>query len=88
MEVQIKAVDSFSHDRLHAHIGRQYPVSKATADELVKAGLAEIVPDEDTAPQTGVTDSQQDIDDLIGGDKAEAAPENKMAPAPANKKAR
>ena len=36
MEVQIKAVDSFSHDRLHAHIGRKYPVSKATADEPVE----------------------------------------------------
>lgn len=85
MELKVKALDSFCHGPLHAHIGVEYPMQKATADELVKAGLVEVVSG-DTAPQTGVTDSQENVDDLIGGGKAEAAPENKMAPAPANKK--
>ena len=86
MEVKVKALDSFCHGPLHAHIGAEYPMQKATADELVKAGLVEILPTTDTT-QTGVTDSQEDLDDLVGGEKMAEAPENKMEPAVSNKTA-
>ena len=87
MEVKVKAVDSFCHGNLNAHIGVEYMIQKATADQLAKAGHVEILPATDTAPQTGVTDSQ-DTDDLLGdGTKAEAAPQNKMEAAPENKAA-
>lgn len=91
MEIQIRALDSFQHGyiggRLDADAGSTYPVRQTIADDLVKAGLAEIVAD-DPAPQTSVTDSQvaeENLDDLVGGEKMAEAPENKMAPAPANK---
>lgn len=95
MEVNIKAVDSFSHGGLHAHIGCVYPMEKATADELVKVGLVEIL---DTKPAKvepaakvepitiGNNPDEEDLDDLVGGEKAATTPQNKMAPAPANKK--
>lgn len=76
------ALDSFAHGSAKYATGDKVEATPGDMADLIKAGL---VTQEDPAPQTGVTDS---IDDLVGGEKAEAAPENKMAPAPANKKAR
>lgn len=84
MQVQVKALDSFAHGRLDAHKGGEYPMSKGEADDLRKAGLVEIIGADDSAPKTA-TDSQG-ADDLLGDAKSDAAPQNKMAPAPANKK--
>lgn len=91
MDIQIRALDNFMHGyhrgRLDAEAGGTYSLPQSEAEDLVKRGMVEIVV-EDPAPQTGVTDSQaadENLDDLVGGDKAEPEPENKMAPAPANK---
>lgn len=83
----VKVLQSVAHMRHHLHEGEIYDdLSQADINTLKELGFVE-----DIAPQTGVTDSpaaEDDLDDLVGGDKAEAAPKNKMAPAPANKKAR
>lgn len=88
MKTTATALGSFAHGAKQYVAGDQVEATKGEAEELRKAGLVAF---EDVAPQTGVTDSpaaEDDLDDLVGGDKAEAAPKNKMAPAPANKKAR
>lgn len=87
MKVQIKALDGFSHGALLAAPGGEYTMNKGDADDLVKIGLAEILPAAEEAP-TGVTDSkpaEDDLADLVGGEKMDDAPLNKMEPAPANK---
>lgn len=76
------ALDSFAHGARKYVTGDPVEATPGELDDLRNAGLVSM---EDAAPQTGVTDSQQDIDDLVGGEKAEAAPQNKMQPAPANK---
>lgn len=58
MKVQIKALHAFSHGALLTVPDGEYTINKGEADELVKAGLVEILPAEAEAPQTGVTDSQ------------------------------
>lgn len=80
--LEITARDTFSHGRLRMERGDKATVEESEARDLAKAGL---VTTEETAPQTGVTDSEGDLDDLVGGEKMEDAPKNKMAPAPANK---
>ncbi|HEX7987224.1 MAG TPA: hypothetical protein VF616_27200 [Duganella sp.] len=85
--MKITAIDSFAHGAHMYVAGDPVEVTKSTAEDLIKAGLVS----ETMAPQTGVTDSQaaeENLDDLVGGEKMEEAPQNKMAPAPANKKAR
>lgn len=82
MEIQAIALDSFAHGAKQYLAGELINVNKDTAEEMRKRGL---IAYEDVAPQTGVTDSQDDLEDLVGGDKAEPAPKNKMQPAPANK---
>lgn len=81
MNITATALDSFAHGAKQYSAGDPVEVTKATAEDLRKAGLVSF---EDVAPQTGVTDSPAE-DDLLGGDKAEPAPLNKMEPAPANK---
>lgn len=58
MKVQIKALHAFSHGALLTVPDGEYTINKGEADELVKAGLVEILPAEAESPQTGVTDSQ------------------------------
>ncbi|MCX7283905.1 MAG: hypothetical protein NTX28_07650 [Novosphingobium sp.] len=79
------ALDSFTHGRTQYVKGDVVEATPGDMADMVKAGLVTI---EEVAPQTGVTDSQDDLDDLVGGEKMEDAPKNKMAAAPANKKAR
>lgn len=82
------ALDSFAHGRTQYVKGDTVEATPGDMADMIKAGL---VTTEEVAPQTGVTDSQvaeDNLDDLVGGEKAEPAPQNKMAPAPANKKAR
>lgn len=80
----VKVLQSVAHMRHHLHEGEVYDdLSQADINTLKELGFVE-----DIAPQTGVTESQpveDNLDDLVGGEKAEAAPKNKMAPAPANK---
>lgn len=83
--LEITARDTFSHGRLRMERGDKETIEASEARDLAKAGLVTI---EDIAPQTGITDSEDNLDDLVGGEKMEEAPQNKMAPAPANKKAR
>ena len=87
MEVRIKALDSFRHDRLDAHRDQEYNVPNMLAEMLIKVGLAQAA----DAPQTGATDSQEapaSVDDLVGGEKAAPTPENKMEDDPKNKAAK
>lgn len=79
------ALDSFTHGRTQYAAGDTVEATPGDMADMIKAGL---VTTEDIAPQTGVTDSEENLDDLVGGEKMEDAPQNKMAPAPANKKAR
>lgn len=76
------ALDSFAHGSAKYETGDKVEATPGDMADLIKAGLVKA---EVTAPRTGVTDSQEDLDDLVGGEKAEAAPQNKMEPAPENK---
>lgn len=78
------ALDSFAHGSAKYATGDTVEATPGDMADLVKAGL---VTQEDPAPQTGVTDSQQDIDDLVGGEKMDAEVQNKMEAAPENKAA-
>lgn len=85
MKITATALDSFAHGAKTYATGDPVEVMKGEAEDLRKAGL---VVYQDAAPQTGVTDSkpaEDDLEDLVGGEKAEPAPLNKMEPAPANK---
>lgn len=85
MKTKAIALDSFAHGARQYAAGDSGEFSKGEAEELRKAGLVSF---EDAAPQTGVADSkpaEDDLEDLVGGDKADPAPQNKMEPAPANK---
>lgn len=88
MKVKIEALEAFSHYALLAAPGAGplegglYSIAKGEAQELEKKGLVRIVGDDEEVPQTGVTDSQ---DDLLGGEKMADDVQNKMEPAPANK---
>jgi len=77
----VKVLQSVSHGRYHLHEGEtRDDMGQADVNTLKELGFVE-----DSALQTGVTDSQDDIDDLVGGEKMADAPKNKMAAAPANK---
>lgn len=81
--LEITALDTFTHGRLYMVRGDKEMIEASEARELEQAGLVSTA----KAPKTA-TDSkpaEDDLDDLVGGEKAEAAPQNKMAPAPANK---
>lgn len=80
--MKITALDSFAHGRIQYVKGDPVEVSKGEAEDLRKAGLVTVGTDD--GPKTA-TDSQDDLDDLVGGEKMDEAPKNKMAPAPANK---
>lgn len=77
MKTAAIALDSFAHGARMYVAGDQVEATPGDMADMVKAGLV-------SAPQTGVTDSPAE-DDLLGGEKAEPAPQNKMEPAPANK---
>lgn len=80
---KVKALQPLVHNRINAVRGDEFDVDDGEARQLAERGLAKIVAED--APQTGVTDSQED-DDLLGdGVKAEPAPKNKMEAAPVNK---
>jgi len=81
MNTTATALDSFAHGATQYVAGDPVEVTKSTAEDLRKAGLVTF---EDAAPKTA-TDSKQGDDDLLGGEKMEDAPKNKMAAAPANK---
>lgn len=85
MKISAIANDSFAHGNKQYVKGDPVEVTKGDAEDLRKSGLVSY---EDPAPQTGVTDSkpaEDDLDDLVGGDKAEDVPQNKMEAAPQNK---
>lgn len=80
MKTTATALDSFAHGARTYVAGDPVDATPGDMADLVKAGLV-------SAPKTA-TDSkpaEDNLDDLVGGEKAEAAPQNKMAPAPANK---
>lgn len=88
MDIQIRAIGDYMHGyhrgRLDAEDGKIYPLPQSEADELVKRGLAEIVTDE--APAEAPAEAPvESVDDLIGGEKAEADPENKIEKPAKNK---
>jgi len=95
MKTKVKALTSFMHGRVHAHLGDELEVTKGEADELEKVGLAAPVKDEpapveqskapapEKAPQAAEADT--DVDDLLGGEKMDAEPQNKMDAEPENK---
>ena len=83
MNITVKATDSFAHGAKQYTAGDPVEVTKSTAEDLRKAGLVSF---EDHTPETPPV--EDNLDDLVGGEKMEDAPKNKMAPAPANKKAR
>lgn len=91
--LKIKALTAFMHGRLYLERGDTETVEASEARELAAAGLvslpdtapAETAPAE-TAPAEAPT--EENLDDLVGGEKMADEVENKMAPAPTNKKAR
>lgn len=86
MKTNVKALDSFVHGRVHMTAGDKYEFSKGEAEELQKAGLVEIVGQEEDAPEPAaqVEEVTQPVADEQGAKMTEA-PENKMADAPENK---
>lgn len=77
----VKATQSVAHGRHHLHEGEVYDdLSQADINTLKELGFVE-----DIEPQTGVTDSEENLDGLVGGEKMAEEPQNKMAAAPANK---
>lgn len=68
---KIKALDKFAHGRLHMNAGDTDKIEASEAEELRKAGLVEIVGD--------------DEEDLIGGEKMAEPVKNKMEPIVSNK---
>lgn len=107
MKTKVKALTSFMHGRVHAHLGDELEVTKGEADELEKAGLVNVVkgetdaagsaqePAEESAPAapeekveapSEPAADNDDVNDLLGGgEKMNAAPENKMDAEPKNK---
>jgi hypothetical protein len=80
MKVQVKAKDHFTHGRVMLARGETHEgFNKLEAEDLAKRGLVEIV---------GDVAGSDDADDLLGGDKMEAAHDNKMAGKAANKSAK
>lgn len=79
---KVKALTSFVHGRVQMHQGDEQEFSKGDADDLVKAGMVQIVADD---PQPEPQPADDGVDDLLGEEKAEPAPENKMEAAPKNK---
>lgn len=77
MKTTATALDSFAHGCKKYTTGDLVEAMPGEIDDLRKAGLVG-----DAAP------AEEYLDDLVGGEKMEEAPENKMAAAPANKKAR
>lgn len=84
MMIKATALDSFAHGSQKYAAGDPVEATPGDMADLEKAGL---VTTENTAPQTGVTDSQETIDDLVGGEKMDAEVQNKMEAAPENKAA-
>jgi hypothetical protein len=78
MQTKVKALDSFFHGRVSAERGSEYQFPKGEADELVKAGLAEIVSHDDGEAQ----------EPAPADEKMSVQLENKMAESPANKRAK
>jgi hypothetical protein len=86
MKTKIKATTSFMHGRIHAHAGDELEVSKGEADDLVKAGMAEVAAEAQAEEQTAAPVAPDDgVDDLLGDAKMEDAPQNKMEAEPDNK---
>jgi len=75
-KVKVKALDTFTHGRVNATRGATYTMNSGEAESLEKAGLVEIA---------GKADDNE-IDDLVGGDKKMAPmTSNKMMPKAENK---
>jgi len=80
--LEITALDTFTHGRLYMVRGDMETIEASEARDLEKAGLVSIGKPPKTATDSAPADSQ---DDLLGGEKMDDAPKNKMAAAPANK---
>lgn len=74
MTVEVKALDAFLHGKFDVKRNDTFHTNKHDADDLVRAGLVEIMEGEKAAPAAEI--------------KMEAAPKNKMADAPVNKAAK
>lgn len=72
--VKIKALDQFSHGRLVARPGGEYVVNDVDANDLAKAGLAEVMGDATDEESAELSDG-----------KMEPMTMNKMEKAAANK---
>lgn len=81
--LKIKALTTFMHGRLYLGRGDTETVEASEARELAAAGLVEILP-----ASTAEAPAEENLDDLVGGEKMADEVQNKMAPAPTNKKAR
>ena len=83
--MKIIALDSFAHGSARYVAGDEVKATPGEADDLIKAGLVSVgdAPDAPGAPA-----AEENLDDLVGGEKMADEVENKMAPAPTNKKAR
>lgn len=85
MKIKVKAITSVMHGRHHMQAGDELEVTKGEADELQKAGLVQIVGEQEAAAQPGTPDTKVAAEDLTGVEKMEDEPQNKMEPAPENK---
>lgn len=73
--VKVKALDAFSHGRLHMERGGTANINSYDADDLERARLVEIIGEADP----------DELDDVLG-QKMEPMSSNKMDNAPENKK--
>lgn len=79
--LKITALTAFMHGRLYLERGDTETVEASESRELAAAGLVSL-------PDTAPAPAEENLDDLVGGEKMADEVENKMAPAPTNKKAR
>jgi hypothetical protein len=89
-KIQVTAISSFMHGRVHMQAGETGEFSKGDADDLAKAGLVHVGDSAQsttttttnttaTEPQAGDPAADIDTDDLLGdGAKMDDAPANKM----------
>lgn len=83
MKITATALDSFAHGARMYVAGDPVEATPGDMADMVKAGLVSLP---DTAPAEAP--AEENLDDLVGGEKMAEEVQNKMAPAPTNKKAR
>lgn len=72
MKIKLRALQNFQHGRLGAEAGNEYEFTKGDADDLIKAGLAEIIAEQSAPVEAADTKMAPEVQN-----KMEATPTNK-----------